>query len=394
METLLVVDIRTIILAIFLGHIATIGILAVYHPRDVLQRIYWEFLLGRFLQAVAWVFLWGRDVFPDIYSVFIGNSILFAGFAFEALALITVDSPNRRIRILYAALTGICILSFWKFATAPNLYVGIASLVTVAIFSVVSFSLLYSARHSYLRWTLGILYALFSLFLLFRAYFGFSISDFSLLSANIIQSLSFLSMYLLMILGSTGFLLLLREQMDTRLMEANRDLAWLSRVDSLTGLYNRRAFDQALEEAIREGRRRAEPLSLLMIDVDHFKNYNDQYGHGMGDECLKTISQQIQSWCQRPGDCASRYGGDEFAVILSGTGSAGALIVAENIRKSIYDLAVLHPDSDVSDRVTVSLGVFTEVPVSAAQNEAYFIAEADQRLYTAKKSGRNVSSSV
>ena len=389
MATLLNLEIRTIVFLLFLGNLTTIAILAAYRSNFVSRRLYWQFLTGKLLQAAAWLLLGERGFIPDLLSVYAGNSLLLAGFALEAVAMLTVEAPSRRWELAYSVLTAGCLVGFWGFAVTPSLYVRVASLGTVVIYGLAALVLLRGRRESRLRLLLGVLYGLFSVILLARALATWVEPDLTLLSGNPIQSLTFSATYLLMFVGGLGFLLLLREHSDRQLMRANHELDVLSHMDSLTTLANRRAFDKALTRAVRENRRRGAPLALLMIDIDHFKNYNDLYGHGQGDECLIAVGRQIGDLCHRPNDFAARYGGEEFGVILGETDLAGALTVAENIRRSVYDLAVPHLSSGAADRVTVSVGVFSACATSDAHTEAWYIAEADRRLYAAKHAGRN-----
>lgn len=172
------------------------------------------------------------------------------------------------------------------------------------------------------------------------------------------------------------------------LSEANRELQALSRQDCLTGLANRRFFDYQIELEVRRMQRDNKPLSLLMIDVDFFKNYNDSLGHPAGDSCLKQVAEVISEHTHRGGDLAARYGGEEFAVILAGTDDSAAIILAENLRLAVLARQLKHPDSRVSPYITVSIGVATLLPGSSC--DAHELVEAsDKALYTAKKAGRN-----
>ena len=159
-------------------------------------------------------------------------------------------------------------------------------------------------------------------------------------------------------------------------------------IDALTGIANRRRFDESLRTEWRRAARNIMPVSLLMFDVDHFKAYNDQYGHGAGDDCLRLIGEALQRAELRPGDFVARYGGEEFAVILPSCHSAGARAIAERIRVVIEGLQIQHEHSSCAPVVTVSIGCATQKPAQGGDVSGLFLA-ADMALYRAKQEGRN-----
>ena len=159
-------------------------------------------------------------------------------------------------------------------------------------------------------------------------------------------------------------------------------------LDGLTGIPNRRRFDQIMELEWRRGMRTHTPLSVIMMDIDFFKQFNDYYGHAVGDECLRIVAKAICGELKRPGDFTARYGGEEFVALLSNTNLHGAIHLAEAIRTRIGTLDVHCPRSSFCVKVTLSLGVACAVPnLDLTPDE--LIAAADAMLYTAKKEGRN-----
>jgi diguanylate cyclase (GGDEF)-like protein len=170
--------------------------------------------------------------------------------------------------------------------------------------------------------------------------------------------------------------------------EANRELLRLSSVDGLTGIANRRQFDATLESEWRRSARTQAPLSLLMIDVDCFKGYNDRCGHLAGDECLRKVAGALAGQPRRPADLVARYGGEEFAVVLPETPADGALQVAESLRSAVQSLGLPHPCSLAGPQVTVSIGSATRIPVNG-QAPSSLVTYADKALYRAKRGGRN-----
>lgn len=178
----------------------------------------------------------------------------------------------------------------------------------------------------------------------------------------------------------------LRDMTDQK--NAQTALERLATLDGLTGIANRRCFDERLQNEWSRATRSNAPLSLIMADVDYFKRYNDTYGHQQGDECLKAVSAVFQQLAFRVSDLAARYGGEEFAVILPHTDQNGALEVAERIRTEVQALALPHSGSEVASCVTMSLGVATATPAMEHQPKS-LLALADRSLYQAKQAGRN-----
>jgi len=165
-------------------------------------------------------------------------------------------------------------------------------------------------------------------------------------------------------------------------------LRGLSFRDGLTGLANRRRFDQFLDAEWRRGIRSGAPLSLIMMDIDFFKAYNDGLGHLAGDDCLRRIAQTLAGAVQRPSDLTARYGGEEFVCILSETELTGARRVAGHVQTAVAEAALSHPGSSVSAWVTLSMGVATLIPTLEDSPQTLILA-ADQALYAAKNGGRN-----
>ena len=176
--------------------------------------------------------------------------------------------------------------------------------------------------------------------------------------------------------------------LNRHLFEANCRLTEMARVDGLTGIANRRAFDEAISEEMGRARRNGTPLSLLMLDVDHFKPFNDRYGHVAGDESLTAIAAAIRSTLNRSGDLVARYGGEEFAVLLPSTDAAGAVAVAERIRSVMNQLAIPHAGANTKT-LTVSTGVAALPEQPRSMTESDFTRLADAAMYEAKRTGRN-----
>lgn len=177
-------------------------------------------------------------------------------------------------------------------------------------------------------------------------------------------------------------------KMTREVRSREEELTRLSVIDGLTRIANRRKFDEVLKNEYLIGCRTCKPLSVLMIDIDYFKCFNDTYGHLAGDECLKKVAAALQGCVYRPTDLVARYGGEEFAVILPDTPENGEHVVAEKIMAEIARLAIVHDGSEVDAHLSVTIGGYTLVP-SVQHDPAFIVAQADKSLYQAKAAGRN-----
>jgi diguanylate cyclase (GGDEF)-like protein len=179
-----------------------------------------------------------------------------------------------------------------------------------------------------------------------------------------------------------------RVRTQLRMKQQNDLLERFAFLDSLTGLSNRRAFEDRGTTEWNRCLRAAAPLSVILLDVDHFKLYNDTYGHGAGDECLRRVARALSGSLERAGDLVARYGGEEFVVVLPDTDQAGALRVAERLRRAVEEQRIEHSGSKAAPHVTVSLGVATAVPVLVG-GLTILLELADRMLYECKAAGRN-----
>ncbi len=177
-------------------------------------------------------------------------------------------------------------------------------------------------------------------------------------------------------------------EMLQRIRNDIRQLENYSTIDSLTGIANRRLFDTTLEQALSHAKRAQVPLSLLYIDIDYFKHYNDHYGHPAGDHALQQVAQEIAGSARRDTDLVARIGGEEFAMLLAETELGGAYQVAERLLQAIAELAIEHRASKISDHLTLSIGIASMLPTTETQCCEY-VKLADKALYRAKSEGRN-----
>lgn len=171
-------------------------------------------------------------------------------------------------------------------------------------------------------------------------------------------------------------------KMKTDLLESQAML------DGLTNIPNRRRFDEALESEWKRAQRSGMPLSLIIADIDFFKRFNDNYGHGIGDECLKKVAASLAACIERPSDLVARYGGEEFVALLPDTDATGAHAIAERFRSHVESMQIPHAYSDAANYVTVSVGLASATP-DAEMLWADLLKQADEGLYLAKETGRN-----
>lgn len=180
-----------------------------------------------------------------------------------------------------------------------------------------------------------------------------------------------------------------RKKAEEKVILLQKELETLSFMDGLTGVANRRRFDASLDIEWASARRGAKPLSLIMLDLDFFKQYNDRYGHMQGDDCLKRIAQTLRLAATRPRDIVARFGGEEFVLLLPETDKNAARSVAERCQRMLEELQIPHEASAVGKFVTVSMGVGTITQPSAEMEPKHFVEAVDKLLYKAKQNGRN-----
>ncbi|MEH6651796.1 MAG: diguanylate cyclase [Motiliproteus sp.] len=192
------------------------------------------------------------------------------------------------------------------------------------------------------------------------------------------------------IAGLCGVMIDLTPRVDAelKLRQANVELQRLSHLDAMTGIGNRRYFDLNYRRYWHESQFAATPLSLIMIDIDYFKNYNDHYGHPAGDACIRRVAETLQGHVLRQGDLVARYGGEEFAILLPDTNLESAAAIAERVRAAIKAQEISHQQSHIAEHVTISLGVCSVVPC-ADQVAEKLLKGADSALYLSKQQGRD-----
>jgi diguanylate cyclase (GGDEF)-like protein len=380
-------DIKTLVLALALGNLSLCAALFFYGQEarrggavsgQVGGHATWA--MAKQCQAVAWALLYLRGVLPDLLTIPLANAVLFAGFALDAAAL--WEQAGRRVwRRYLLPVLGAAIGVFtgaWLFDMPAAERIAIASLVA-ALFFVAGAAALgrgWSAG-TMLRRFLVVSMLVLSLAVAARGVLTAFLPDGSeWISPAVIQGVGIVALYLMMLSNCFGYLLLSREK-------AHAELARLEVIDPLTDVPNRRGFYQALTPWMALARRPGMPTSLIILNLDHFKRVNDDYGHPVGDMVLKAMVDVCKKQL-RDSDLMGRLGGAEFAVQLPRTSLEDAMMVAERIRNAVASLPVKAEKAVIN--MTASLGVTS---IRAEDTTVSLFKRADEALQDAKQSGRN-----
>ncbi|MDQ7092978.1 GGDEF domain-containing protein [Desulfosporosinus sp. PR] len=376
------IDMGTILIILVLGHVLTGVLIISYRFQHNKEKSVNIFLMSKLFQSVAWIMLGFKKVIPEIIGVSIANSILFIGAALELISFLTlINSYNRIIKRNYNILIFVCILTFnvaVVYGATENIRIVFASLITAVLIVFPVYKLFKHKDSSLLQKVIATFYVITMISFLSRAYAALTLAhDMTLWSTNIFNTWSFLVLYLVMIVGSIGFILLAKEKLDFEIVKA-------ASFDELTDIFNRRTFILHAKELISLFARKKEQISYLLIDIDHFKLINDVHGHYIGDIVLKEFAATIKAQL-RDYDLFGRYGGEEFAILLPGTDEEDSIEVAERLRKTIEAASVsIAPEI----KYTISIGVVTLIPNSDTNVDILYKL-SDNALYTAKFQGRN-----
>lgn len=375
-------DIRTLMAVLFLGNSISVALILTYYWRGEAEsetRISDHYLPAKICQALAYLLLMSRGLVPDMVSVSLGNTFLMFGFYLEALAMLASVHEDGISAKLLAWITFLCIVVFNVIEYVrpdSSLRVAVASLCVFLILVIPSIRLFVSVNSTRFKRFVGVFYFLFLAMLLPRAFYAF-VTNMDILTGSPIQILTFLALVLLLVYSLPSYLFMMKEKAD-------RVIASMASTDYLTGLSNRYFFLETAERAFSRLRFDGKSMTVLFIDIDHFKSINDTHGHSFGDMVLVALGRVIRE-CVRPTDLTCRYGGEEFVILLPDAAKAQANAVAERIRGAIGK--VEFPDLP-GFSFRVSVGLADGVPERDDSLELY-INRAESALYTAKKSGRD-----
>jgi diguanylate cyclase (GGDEF)-like protein len=344
---------------------------------------------GNALYAAGFMLMALRGMIPNILSIVLANLLVLSAAALflEGVRFFRGVASRRIFSVSIVILQGLGIAYYTYVIDDLAVRIIIFSLFTAVINGLVARDLLYKApqdlRFSF-RFT-GSLFAMHSLFLVFRT---FSIllnpgpQDF--FTPNLIQTMTFMLSLLLGITWTFGFVMLNSERLEVELKKTQVELQRLAAIDFLTGIANHRSFFEAGEQEIQRARRYGHPLAVLMVDLDHFKQVNDTYGHAAGDKVLVAMTASLRNHL-RDIDVFGRLGGEEFAILLPETDLAGGWVTAERLRTAVAETAI--DAGDVVLKITISIGVALLSPDDPGLDAV--LKRADDAMYEAKRAGRN-----
>jgi diguanylate cyclase (GGDEF)-like protein len=333
-------------------------------------------ICGTAIITIIYTYLMFNSGFEIMHSLYVLLDVVYIVFLFFCYSVLKIHKPQHEERFKVVIIIVFLVTMLWG--------MGLSALdgnVTTYLMTLLLFSIAFLLRVKTVAIILSIMLALL------LALFSFLELGDTLLTSNYLNI--FFGNIIAFFMSRIGYNINVRNFMNTKIIEKqNSELKELVEIDALTGIYNRRFFDQSLERVIKTLSRLNGLLSVMMIDIDFFKKYNDTYGHDEGDTCLKLVANALAGSVCRADDFAARYGGEEFVIVMPNTGEAGAKIVAEKLMKNIEELNIVHEGNDAASFVTVSIGI-TSGNASIDSDRFNYIRKADQMLYESKRNGRN-----
>lgn len=390
-------DVRTIILMLAIGSFV-FGLLLVifqYHKESSEWIPIW--IAAKFLQGLGSLILYFRTISPDFMTVLTANNLVLLGCAYEGWAVLHITGRVVNRRLQHCVALSIVILFSFMFLLNPLTRLVVIFFLHTVFYFLPAWALLRdNGQKSQLRSFLGLSFLLLSILFFTRTLWVLLVPEQSYIAFDELNKrLMPLAVFCIILISGFSMLLLANEKSYFELHEAqqelknlNKKLETLSNTDGLTNIANRRYLDERLTLEYNRLSRKGAELSLIMIDIDYFKLFNDHYGHVCGDDCLRQVARVISNNISRSADVAARYGGEEFVCILPETDLQGTKLIAEKIRIDVENLFIEHKQSKISNFVTISLGVST-IECCSSKNTLDILSMADKALYKAKMNGRN-----
>ncbi len=362
-----------------------------------------KWAIGSFMAAMGVLLIGFRDMVHPLISVVLANMFAISGWAVFDFGIIRAAGKKPPFIIGSVIIAIDIAIIFWFSIIEQNYHYRVLVFSTVTIiFDAITIHACLKNPEYYNKTTFHILVASLIVMILsslLRSASVFKQGQSSILSPDFVQAQFFVILIIFSSIITVMLVLLTTQKLQAEINEITRELILQREIerdyekknaitDPLTDLYNRRYFDDSLDTEFYRLRRSGAPLSLIMLDIDHFKQFNDTYGHLEGDICLKKVAAVIKSTAARAYDITARFGGEEFSIVLPETDNYTAIQIAEKIRLSVERLNIPHSESDHSDHVTLSAGVATAYTAAIPSPDS-LIALADKALYSAKKNGRN-----
>lgn len=374
-------DMKTILVTLVVGHLFTVVLISSYWRNHSRDSTFNTFFLAKCIQAIAWLLVILRGGIPDLFTVSIANSLQFIGTALESIALLMlVNYSQKHVKKFYIGLTIVFIVSFHLILLLYNyehIRIFCASIATFVLAIFPAFRLMREKSSTLLMRLMGILYYTVALTFLVRAIVALlSEQRMGLFTPGWIQTISFLSIFLVMLLGNIGFILILKERADAELIH-------MAYYDDLTQALNRRTFVSRSKQMLTTCSKERKNVSFILFDIDHFKKFNDNYGHDVGDRILQDLSQRINQSLDSD-SLFGRYGGDEFAIFLTGLDQNESINKLEKMKQLIADAEI----PGIPEKYSISIGVITLIPDHSTKLESLYVC-CDKFLYQAKDNGRN-----
>ncbi|MEE1131575.1 MAG: GGDEF domain-containing protein [Caryophanon sp.] len=372
---------RLIILTLCIGYLITLLLIIAYEHKQLDKPAKHMFLWAKFIQIIAWLGIaFGEGKFGMIILA-ASNSLLFVSYTLEVIALLSLKNllkpHEKKMLVAFMIASIIGFNSVIYFNNVTELRIIFYSFANVFIYFLM-YRMIFSNKVTKLMKLVGSLYWFAALIALIRAILT-SVTDLhtDVYTASTFQWMFLLALYIFSNLGTIGFILLMKEEVD-------RELYHFAHFDDLTGVLNRRSFNKETEAKLLYYAKKREPIHYILFDVDHFKSVNDTYGHLVGDKVLQDLTNTLSAFLQ-PDDLFGRYGGDEFAILLTNKNEQQAIDTIEQMKQAIQPLLV----DDVVVTYSISIGIITTIPTATTHLEALYTS-CDQALYEAKKNGRNI----